>query len=965
MRALPCLLGAVMMISVSCKNENDADTTALTEMTDTPAVTDAEEPLPQVEPTFSRDLLSFTPASPEGRVLTEKGASPQILITNYNEVATDALGRSLPTSETAGLPKEGKYVGLFYLIWTTGATCDVDNAKAIASNPAKPDFGPRWGFCWWSEPETGYHRADDVWQIKRDMYYFAMAGVDFLYIDFTNGYLYEDTFRIFLDTCLELRAGGQMTPYIVPWGFGTSVDGSGDIGKVYKLFITDEKYADLWFYWDGKPLAMIKPTDDGKFPILDDEYYKDKLTFRKSWVSPDAYSEMYWEDNRIVNFGYGYGWVEDKKTAECTGIGCAGFANFGSGRSGSRSAKNYLNAFLETDTMGKGTVFENAFRQLMKKNPECQVLLISRWNEWVAQNFTVEHNTDTGFVDQFNPEFSRDIEPMKDGFTDNYFYQMCSIIRRFKGVLPADGASGGKTMDETDPAVFEEWESVYPVYTDFRGDTLHRDHTDTTGKRRYVNDTGRNDIVESRVTADRSNVYFYVRTADGITPYKDSQNWMLLFIDADNDKSTGWEGYDYLINYEVVSDTVTTLCAYKDGVWQETGNVSYAVKGDRMTVTVPRSLLGLKGDAVDINFHWLDNVTDVYDLGSWFTTGDSAPERRNDYAARLDIPYTGKTERILPGRGDGIRGMRGIALTDAEKAEMKSGLLLSLYPLPVNYPAQPDFRLIDSLFSGYSATDKISDGALPDGGNTGAVYEGYISAKETKKHEFSLTYKGGVKLYIDGRLVADGPYDPKSDGETKTVTGSIILEKGYHKIRVEYAECRGEKPVLTFGGDHEFSYITPAEGLTELPAWSVDFSTMKDQKAYSEEGAPAGIYDPYIYLQIGYTAYLGKVDLSKYSRVEIVYCCDGSDITRQRFESSSSLAIGLKSEDSTYGQDKTDNYNGDIAHTDMVFSDRMWATGARTAEIDLTGVTYSGDVWLSLHNPAGTFIGILKINFFA
>ncbi|MBO4870316.1 MAG: hypothetical protein J5585_11470, partial [Clostridia bacterium] len=319
---------------------------------------------------------------------------------------------------------------------------------------------------------------------------------------------------------------------------------------------------------------------------------------------------------------------------------------------------------------------------------------------------------------------------------------------------------------------------------------------------------------------------------------------------------------------------------------------------------------------------------------------------------------------ILPGRGDGIRGMRGIALTDAEKAEMKSGLLLSLYPLPVNYPAQPDFRLIDSLFSGCSAADKISAGSLP-GGNTGAVFEGYINAKETKKHEFSLTYKGGVKLYIDGRLVADGPYDPKSDEDTKTAAGSIILEKGYHKIRVEYAECRGEKPVLTLQGDYEFSYITPAEGLTELPAWSVDFSTMKDQKAYSEEGAPAGIYDPYIYLQIGYTAYLGKVDLSKLSRVEIVYCCDGSDITRQRFESSSSLAIGLKSEDSTYGVDRTDNFEGDIAHTDMVFSERMWATGARTAVIDLTGVTYSGDVWLSLHNPAGTFIGILKINFFA
>ncbi len=964
-RALLCVFAAALLITVSCNNANDSEVTSVTEMTaEAPTAPVTDEPDDDTVPEVSLDLLTFTPASPDKQVLTGKGASPQILITNYNEVATDALGRALPTSEEAGLPKEGKYVGLFYLIWTTGATCDVDNAKAIAANPSKPDFGPRWGFCWWSEPETGYHRADDVWQIKRDMYYFAMAGVDFLYIDFTNGYLYEDTFKVFLDTCLELRAEGQMTPYIVPWGFGTS-NGSGDIGKVYKLFMTDEKYADLWFYWEGKPLAMIKPTDDGDFPILDDEYYKDKLTFRKSWVSPDKYSEMYWEDNRIVNFGYGYGWVEDEKTAECAGIGCAGFANFGSGRSGVKSSQRRLNAFLETETMGQGLVFEDAFKQLMKKNPECQVLLISRWNEWVAQNFTLEHYTDTGFVDQFNPEFSRDIEPMKGGYTDNYFYQMCSIIRRFKGVLPADGASGSHKMDETDPAVFEKWETVCPVYTDFKGDTSRRDHSDTTGNIRYVNDTGRNDTVESRITADGSNVYFFVRTAGDITPYKTSSNWMLLFIDSDNSKSTGWEGYDFLINYEVISDTATALCAYKDGVWQEVGTAAYAVKGDRMTVTVPRSLLGLTGEAVDINFHWLDNVTDIYDLGSWFTTGDSAPERRNDYAARIGVAYTGRSEKILPPRENGISGMRGVVLTDEEKAELKSGLLLSLYPLPENYPAEPDFRLIDALFSGYTETDKISAEALPEGGNTGAVFEGYFKADEDKKYGFEITYKGGVKLYIDGRLVADGSYDPGSAGETKTAKGNIILEKGYHRIRAEYAECGGEKPYLTLAGDHEFCYITPKEGLTELPAWTADISAMSDQRGYVKESHPQGIYEPFMYLEFGFNVYLGSADLSKYSRVEIDYCCDGSDVTRQRFESSSSLAIGLKSEDSTYGVDKTDNFDGDIAHTDMVFSDRMWATGKRTATVDLSDVTYNGDVWVALHHPPGTFIAVLGIRFYS
>jgi hypothetical protein len=201
LRFLSLLLAGLMLVSaiVACTPAGTSEDTAVgstaadgTEApTDTPteAPTDEEETDPPVTepPALSLDQLTFTPASVSGQVLTEKGHSPQILIRNYNETATDALGRVLPTSSEAGLPKEGKYVGLFYSLWTVGSTCDVDNSKVMAVNPYKPNFGGRWGFCWWTEPETGYHRADDVWQIRRDMYYFAMAGVDFLYFDMTNG----------------------------------------------------------------------------------------------------------------------------------------------------------------------------------------------------------------------------------------------------------------------------------------------------------------------------------------------------------------------------------------------------------------------------------------------------------------------------------------------------------------------------------------------------------------------------------------------------------------------------------------------------------------------------------------------------------------------------------------------------------------------------------------------------------
>ena len=74
---------------------------------------------------------------------------------------------------------------MFYLIWTDSIhsfSTDYDVTKAYACDPENPSLGEHGSFCWWAEPETGYHVSDDVWQIKRDMRYFAMAGIDFIYL---------------------------------------------------------------------------------------------------------------------------------------------------------------------------------------------------------------------------------------------------------------------------------------------------------------------------------------------------------------------------------------------------------------------------------------------------------------------------------------------------------------------------------------------------------------------------------------------------------------------------------------------------------------------------------------------------------------------------------------------------------------------------------------------------------------
>ena len=146
----------------------------------------------------------------------------------------------------------------------------------------------------------------------------------------------------------------------------------------------------------------------------------------------------------------------------------------------------------------------------------------------------------------------------------------------------------------------------------------------------YTNDSGRNDIVRCKVAIDRWRASFYVETREPLSPHTDP-NWMLLLVDADQDASTGWCGYDYLINGEVIDGETTTLMRYTDGGWREVARVPYRAAGNALEVAAPRWLLGLRGSQLSFDFHWADNPTELVDAISLCTDGDSAPNRRFNY----------------------------------------------------------------------------------------------------------------------------------------------------------------------------------------------------------------------------------------------------------------------------------------------------------------------------------------------
>lgn len=147
-------------------------------------------------------------------------------------------------------------------------------------------------------------------------------------------------------------------------------------------------------------------------------------------------------------------------------------------------------------------------------------------------------------------------------------------------------------------------------------------------------------------------------------------------------------------------------------------------------------------------------------------------------------------------------------------------------------------------------------------------------------------------------------------------------------------------------------------------SYRVVMNRAENQDIYMQNWPVAGFVSELCLVEYEQPIYCGNIDLSRWSYAEIEYTTEGSDIIKERFEAASSLAIGFKDQASSYGWANDDNYAGDIAHSEMVFSSQSWASGLRCARIDLSNVTYNGEVWATLHSPEGTPIAITSIIFY-
>ncbi|MDR0286695.1 MAG: hypothetical protein LBI03_03160 [Clostridiales bacterium] len=315
------------------------------------------------------------------------------------------------------ITKKTKIVSICYSTWFT-KILGPGKSKVNPPNITEALAGTRpWGgvpaFHYWAEPALGYYRSDDIDVIRTHMTELADAGVDFIIIDNTNAnadWKKTNDWNLFitlpctaiLNTIVEMRSEGLKTPYVVFWSKADEKNGYTVTDETYKQFYTEDKWKDCFVYWEGKPFTIVSN-------MLDDQ--PDNFTTRRMWGLHKNLATDEWSFLNAVNVP-----CQDSDGYNEQICVCAA------------AQENYMS---DPSAHGRnhGIFFYDQWQNAFKANPK--VVTLTWWNEWVAQE-SLDDEGNPRFVDAYTEEYSRDIEPMKGGHTDEYYQWMKEYIADYK-----------------------------------------------------------------------------------------------------------------------------------------------------------------------------------------------------------------------------------------------------------------------------------------------------------------------------------------------------------------------------------------------------------------------------------------------------------------------------------------------------------------------------------------------------
>ncbi len=579
-------------------------------------------------------------------------------------VFTDGLGRVSLTNKEVGDLKADKTLAMFYWTWHIDGFVTNKPANVQELSEKYPEAMRDWdnklwsdlntNSFWWNESIYGFYRGDDKWVLRKQAELLANAGVDVIFTDNTNAEMtWRNAYTPLMEEWTDAMNDGLKAPkvsFMLPfWDQGYT---NTQVQSLYLDVFRAGKFQNLWFYWDDKPMLMaIKGSFNASVSPIEKEI-TNFFTFRAGqpgyvvdrtnnsewgWLSmyPQA---LYYKDNAdrkdgvVEQIAVGIAMNHDYELGKLAAMSGNNIA----GRSYTSEYKDrYVKEGAEASKWGYN--FAEQFNYALEVNPK--VIFVTGWNEFRVGRYETWPEgsaaaVENAFPDQYNDEYSRDIEPTKGKLQDHYYYQLVNFVRQFKGARPIPAPSAQKTIDLN--AGYDQWKDVAPYYGAYIGNTEHRD-APGYGDLVYTETSGRNDIIGAQVSRDAEYLYFLVECAADITPSTDSL-WMNLYLDVDQTKQ-GWNTFDFVIGKS--GTTATTMALEKftaDNDYAKTekvADVEYKVDGRYMTVKVAKADLGLTGEEFTVNFAWTDNVHDEGDyekfsgdIMDFYISGDVAPGGR-------------------------------------------------------------------------------------------------------------------------------------------------------------------------------------------------------------------------------------------------------------------------------------------------------------------------------------------------
>ena len=609
--------------------------------------------------------------------------------------------------------REGKYVGIFYFLWQNEGNGLYDISKLLEEyGPYDLDHNPLWilenqpgydktispmnAFHYFEEPLYGYYASTDKWVIMRHLELLTYAGVDFLYLDYTNANsanpadtpvnIYPDATYALLDCILELQKKGIDCPKIVPLICNPFTGGKGATPEqrranvvqwVYNNYYAKDnfKYRSCWFTADrthnpsGKPLLVsytINRDDFANKDAYDAFWFRDVVW--PTMVNGSVYENGFpWMDYELPQANYN-GFM-NVSVAQHTGGSWSSEAYLAQSRNsktmyrgrGAKASDVLAADSADVEDAIYGINFNDQWRNALNATGDREpwVVTVTGWNEWTAQKLDQGLGRAT-FVDTFSIAFSRDAEMMRDkgGYSDNFYMQIASNAAKFKA-KPSTRKSDAAMWQRTSLMIDDlaAWELVEGKYLDLSGDAMIRDKDSVGHVYHYKDDSARNDIEYLKFANDSENLYVLVSAKDNVTPYEEGDGcWMNLYLST---TTRGWQGYDFVINRSPDGKTtsIEALSEDEEGKIVATlleARAEYFVKDNFIAFSIPLEAIGVTSKDV-IGIKACDNIfgvkrtesdgetpgndgVGVYQFGdieAFYCGGDCAPIGRLNYSCRL------------------------------------------------------------------------------------------------------------------------------------------------------------------------------------------------------------------------------------------------------------------------------------------------------------------------------------------